>query len=85
MPLVRPPIPEFLRSSIRSAAMVSSLPLGTDGILDASLPRVIFANVYARTGDMPTGLRRGGAVSLVLRQRAARLAKTCRLHRHSCG
>ena len=33
--------------------IVKALPLGTEGVLDAPLPRPIGATVYARVGDAP--------------------------------
>ena len=46
-----PPIPAFPPWSIRSAASIKSLPLGVEGVLDASLPRAIAPTTYVRFGD----------------------------------
>jgi apolipoprotein N-acyltransferase len=35
--------------------VVNSLPLGTEGVLDAPLPKAIAPTLYARTGDAPLG------------------------------
>ena len=49
--------------------VVNSLPLGTEGILDASLPRALPRTPYARWGDGPAGLMVALAFILVLRWR----------------
>ena len=54
--------------------IVNSLPLGTEGVLDASLPRPIAPTPYARMGDIPTGLMLVIAMAAVLRGRR-RMAK----------
>jgi apolipoprotein N-acyltransferase len=54
--------------------IVSALPLGTEGVLDASLPRPIARTPYARMGDIPTGLMLVIAMAAVVRGRR-RMAK----------
>ena len=49
--------------------VVAQLPLGTEGVLDARLPRAIAPTLYARTGDVPTALALGLAAILALRGR----------------
>jgi apolipoprotein N-acyltransferase len=49
--------------------IVASLPLGTEGILDAPLPRPIDPTPYVRFGDGPVGLVMLAALALVLRRR----------------
>jgi apolipoprotein N-acyltransferase len=49
--------------------IIDALPLGTDGVLDARLPRPTILTPYARTGDVPTGLVLALAAALVLRRR----------------
>ncbi len=49
--------------------VIGSLPLGTDGVLDARLPQPLPPTPYARTGDLPTGIAVALAVILVLRRR----------------
>ncbi len=49
--------------------IVQSLPLGTEGVLDASLPRPVAPTPYARTGDGPVGLMLGVAFLWVMRAR----------------
>jgi len=50
--------------------IVKSLPLGTEGVMDASLPRPIPATPYARTGDAALLLMIGTAFIVVVRRRA---------------
>ena len=50
------PTPGFRRWSIRSGRVIRSLPLGTEGVLDAPLPRALRPTPYARWGDGPAGL-----------------------------
>ena len=52
--------------------IVKSLPLGTEGVLDASLPRRIAPTLYARTGDVGAMLLVGVALIIVIRRRARR-------------
>jgi apolipoprotein N-acyltransferase len=54
--------------------IVNSLPLGAEGVLDASLPRPIARTPYARMGDIPTGLMLVIAMAAVVRGRR-RMAK----------
>ena len=49
--------------------IVKSLPLGTEGIMDASLPRRIDATLYARTGDAGMALIMAAALIAVIRRR----------------
>jgi apolipoprotein N-acyltransferase len=52
--------------------VIKSLPLGVEGIMDASLPRRIDAPLYARTGDGGVALVIGAALILIIRRRAKR-------------
>jgi apolipoprotein N-acyltransferase len=52
--------------------VVSSLPLGTEGVLDAPLPRALRATPYSRWGDGPAGLMVAAAFILVLQSRRRR-------------
>jgi apolipoprotein N-acyltransferase len=52
--------------------IVKSLPLGTEGIMDASLPRRIDATLYARTGDSGVALVIGAALIIIIRRRVKR-------------
>jgi apolipoprotein N-acyltransferase len=49
--------------------VIRSLPLGTEGILDAPLPVALPRTVYARVGDTGAGLMIAAAFILVMRQR----------------
>jgi apolipoprotein N-acyltransferase len=49
--------------------VVDSLPLGTEGVLDARLPRPAPLTPYARMGDLPTGLVVALGTVLALRRR----------------
>jgi apolipoprotein N-acyltransferase len=49
--------------------MLASLPLGSEGVLDAPLPRPIAAPVYARLGDAPAAVLISIALLTVLRGR----------------
>jgi apolipoprotein N-acyltransferase len=49
--------------------IVASLPLGTEGVLDAPLPRPIDPTPYVRFGDGPVALAMLAALALVLRRR----------------
>jgi apolipoprotein N-acyltransferase len=49
--------------------IVNSLPLGTEGVFDAPLPRAIAAPIYARVGDAPAFLVVLMALIAVLRRR----------------
>ena len=49
--------------------IVAALPLGTEGVLDAPLPRAIEPTPYVRFGDAPAGLAMLIAFALVLRRR----------------
>jgi apolipoprotein N-acyltransferase len=52
--------------------IIKSLPLGTEGIMDASLPRRIDAPLYARTGDSGVMLVIGAALIMIIRRRMKR-------------
>ena len=52
--------------------IVKSLPLGTEGIMDASLPRRVDATLYARTGDAGVALVIGTALIIIVRRRVKR-------------
>ncbi len=49
--------------------IVASLPLATDGVLDAPLPRSIDAPIYARFGDVPAGVVILIALAIAIRGR----------------
>jgi apolipoprotein N-acyltransferase len=49
--------------------IIDSLPLGTDGVLDARLPQPMPLTPYARMGDLPTGLVLAFAIAVVMRSR----------------
>jgi apolipoprotein N-acyltransferase len=49
--------------------IVRSLPLGTEGLVDAGLPKAIAPTVYVRAGDGFAGLLLGAALILVVRRR----------------
>jgi apolipoprotein N-acyltransferase len=52
--------------------IVKSLPLGTEGVMDAPLPQRIAAPLYARTGDGGVLLFMGVALIFVVRRRVRR-------------
>jgi apolipoprotein N-acyltransferase len=52
--------------------VVKSLPLGTEGVMDASLPERIDPPPYARTGDAGIALLLGVSLIIVVRPRAGR-------------
>ena len=52
--------------------IVKSLPLGAEGIMDASLPRRIDPTLYARTGDAGVALLIGAALIIIIRRRVKR-------------
>jgi apolipoprotein N-acyltransferase len=52
--------------------VINSLPLGTEGVLDAPLPRALRPTAYARWGDGPAGLMVAAALILVLQRRRRR-------------
>jgi apolipoprotein N-acyltransferase len=52
--------------------VIKSLPLGTEGIMDASLPQRIGAPLYARTGDSGVMLVIGAALIMIIRRRMKR-------------
>jgi apolipoprotein N-acyltransferase len=49
--------------------VVKSLPLGTDGVLDAGLPRPVAGTLYSQVADAPAGLLVAVAFILALRAR----------------
>jgi apolipoprotein N-acyltransferase len=49
--------------------VIKSLPLGTEGVLDAPLPRRIDRTIYVRAGDGVAGLLLGAALVVVIRRR----------------
>jgi apolipoprotein N-acyltransferase len=49
--------------------VIGSLPLGSEGVLDARLPRAIPAPLYARFGDGPAAAFVGLVLLLVMRRR----------------
>jgi apolipoprotein N-acyltransferase len=49
--------------------IIKSLPLGTEGVLDAPLPRPIGRTIYVRAGDGVAGVLFGAAIVLVVRRR----------------
>ncbi len=52
--------------------VVSSLPLGTEGVLDVPLPQAIAPTLYARTGDAPVGGLACIALVWLIRERRRR-------------
>ena len=61
--------------------IIDSLPLGTDGVLDARLPLPTPLTPYARMGDLPTGLALALAAALVLRSRRRPAGSEAGTHR----
>ena len=52
--------------------VIKSLPLGTEGVLDAALPAALPPPLYVRTGDVPVGIVLGCTIAwLLLRRRNA--------------
>jgi apolipoprotein N-acyltransferase len=49
--------------------ILNSLPLGSEGVLDAPLPRSIGAPIYARLGDTPAAIMVAIAMIIVVRRR----------------
>jgi apolipoprotein N-acyltransferase len=49
--------------------IINSLPLGSEGVLDAPLPQPISAPLYARFGDMPAAIMVTIALIVVVRRR----------------
>jgi apolipoprotein N-acyltransferase len=49
--------------------IIKSLPLGSEGVLDAPLPQAIVPTPYARLGDGPVGAMVGIALLWVMRSR----------------
>jgi apolipoprotein N-acyltransferase len=49
--------------------VIASLPLGSEGVLDAALPRPAAPTIYSRTGDGPVGLVAVVAFLVVIRRR----------------
>ena len=50
--------------------VIKSLSLGTEGVLDASLPRRIGPTLYARTGDGAVAVVLGATIIILIRRRA---------------
>ena len=59
--------------------IVKALPLGTEGVLDAPLPRPIEPTIYVRTGDSLAGLMLAGAAVMVIRRRFRRPSARARI------
>ncbi len=55
--------------------VIDLLPLGTEGVLDAPLPRAIGAPIYVRLGDLPAYIMLVIAFVVVLRRRVANRTK----------
>ncbi len=51
--------------------LVAQLGLGTEGVLDASLPSAIGPTIYSRTGDIPAAVLVVLALAIVLRRRGS--------------
>ncbi|HEX3936322.1 MAG TPA: apolipoprotein N-acyltransferase [Xanthobacteraceae bacterium] len=51
--------------------VIDSLPLGTEGVLDAPLPQAIGAPIYGRLGDLPAYVMMAIAFFVVVRRRLA--------------
>jgi apolipoprotein N-acyltransferase len=51
--------------------MVAQLGLGTEGVLDASLPSAIGPTIYSRTGDIPAAVLAVLALAIALRRRGS--------------
>jgi apolipoprotein N-acyltransferase len=49
--------------------IINSLPLGSEGVIDAPLPEPIGVPIYARFGDIPTGLIIVAALLAIVRRR----------------
>ena len=49
--------------------IVNSLPLGTEGVMDSSLPRPIGAPIYARVGDVPAAMIVALTLLAIIRRR----------------
>jgi apolipoprotein N-acyltransferase len=49
--------------------IITSLPLGREGVLDSALPRPIGAPLYARLGDAPAAIIVAVALLMVVRRR----------------
>jgi apolipoprotein N-acyltransferase len=49
--------------------VIASLPLGTEGVLDAPLPQAISPTTYARAGDGPLAVMAGLALLVIIRAR----------------
>jgi apolipoprotein N-acyltransferase len=50
--------------------VTASLPLGSEGVLDAGLPRAVAQPPYARVRDIPVGLIIAASLLIVLRARS---------------
>ncbi len=63
--------------------IMSSLPLGTEGVVDSQLPRPIGATVYARVGDVPAAMVVVITLLLILRRRLQPNVTKMPQHSHS--
>jgi apolipoprotein N-acyltransferase len=52
--------------------VLASLPLGTEGVLDAPLPQAIGAPIYARVGDTPATIMIVIAFIAIVRRKVTR-------------
>jgi apolipoprotein N-acyltransferase len=50
--------------------IINSLPLGTEGVIDAPLPRPIGTPIYARVGDVPAAMILALALLAIIRRRS---------------
>jgi len=49
--------------------IINSLPLGSEGVIDAPLPRPVSAPIYTRVGDIPAAAGVALALLVVIRRR----------------
>ena len=56
-----------------SGRVIGSLPLGSEGVLDARLPRAISEPIYARLGDGPVAIFVGLIFLIVIQRRFIRI------------
>jgi apolipoprotein N-acyltransferase len=54
--------------------VVARLGLGIEGVLDANLPSALPPTIYARFGNIPTGIMVAVALLIVVRRRATKHA-----------
>jgi apolipoprotein N-acyltransferase len=55
--------------------VIAALPLGREGVLDATLPQPVAAPLYARIGDLPAGILVAIAAIMVMRRRFGQAAR----------